>query len=58
MFEALHGFGLDTFAASRFLLSLRSPGYQVFRILPDGQLTAFDENEGNMVAIPAWAAAR
>jgi FkbM family methyltransferase len=56
MFEALHGHGQDTFAAARCLQAFRSPGYQVFRILSDGELTHFDEIEGNLLAVPRWVA--
>lgn len=55
MFEALHGHGVDTFAASRLLLSFQTPGYRLFRVLPDGALTPFDETEGNLVAVPRWS---
>ncbi len=52
LYEALHNFGRDTFSATRFLLSLPIPDYKVFRVLPDATLTPFDDQEGNLVAIP------
>jgi FkbM family methyltransferase len=56
LYEALSAFGRDTFAATRFLQALSGPQYRIFRLLPDGTLTPFDNQDGNLVAIPAQRA--
>ena len=52
LYEALSAFGRDTFAPTRFLKGLVAPSYSVFRLLPNGTLTPFDDQDGNLVAIP------
>jgi FkbM family methyltransferase len=58
LYEALHNFGMDTFAATRLLLSLTRAQYRIFHVLNDGSLTAFEEKEGNLVAVPRSIAVR